>query len=91
MDTMIRATLYLALGIALLLANIWFVRLVRDAISEADVVIVPFRIVGYPGDASQAGTTLAHMLQARLINIEQELKNAQDWLIAPPPVSGPYL
>src|SRR3989442_14910237 len=73
---------YLVVGIALLLANIWFVRLVRNATSKADVIIVPFQVVGYPGEASQVGSTLAHMLHARLITIERDLKNAQERLIA---------
>src|SRR5262245_36891285 len=91
MGVLIRIAIYTAIGLVLLAANVWFVRSIVSAFRGADLVIVPFHIIGQKDENGQLATALAYMLQARLRQLETDLDTAQQTLMEAPssPISGP--
>lgn len=75
MDAILKALVYLLVGLMLLTVNLWFARAVWHALREQPpVVIAPFQVVGKDDAGGRLGTTLATMLLARLGRIREELK-----------------
>jgi hypothetical protein len=76
-EVFFRVSFYLVVGIALLGACTWYVQSLYQSITgRGEVVIAPFEVVG-SGDAKNRGTALAHMLHARLSEIERDIRIAQ--------------
>jgi hypothetical protein len=77
LDLLVRIGFYLIVGLALLVACVWYLRaLVQEVSGRAEVVIAPFEIVG-AADNKGLGVGLAHMLQARLRDIESEIADTK--------------
>lgn len=86
MDTFFRIVFYVVSGLALTGAGYWYVQsLYRTVTRRGEVVIAPIVIVG-DAEKSNRGLALAHMLHARLDEIETDLRWAQNQLMSAPPV-----
>jgi hypothetical protein len=77
MEVFFRAAFYLITGIALVGACTWYVQsLVQAVTGRGEVVIAPFEVVG-SANGKDRGVALAHMLHARLREIERDLRVSQ--------------
>jgi tetratricopeptide (TPR) repeat protein len=79
-DTLVRLLTYSALGIVILLANIWFIRLVYASFAAPEFVIAPIQVIkSGKSDEAEAisGAAFAQMLQARLKTLESELAGTE--------------
>jgi hypothetical protein len=70
MDVIIRWLGLLILGLALLLANYWFVRAVHQQIAGRDVVILPFGFATGSDKKGRRGLALARLFGSRLASIQ---------------------
>ena len=79
---MIRVLVFVAVGVVLLLANLWFILRVKRAFfsSDAPDTIAPFQILGQDDPQGKNGTSLAMLLQARLSRVRQEIVAARSAL-----------
>jgi hypothetical protein len=89
MESLFRIVVYLLVGIALLTVNYWFIRSLHHVLTGSDVVIVPFQVAGQSDEGGKLGSTLAHMLQARLTQIQRDLQSAQKSLLEAPTAEAP--
>lgn len=78
MDTLLKITIYLIIGCLLVIANIWFVRSVLTSFGNREMLIAPFETSTSTdvGD-NRLGRNLAHMLHARLTEIQSRWKISQ--------------
>jgi hypothetical protein len=83
-DNLIHAAIYLVLGFVLLIANVWFIRLVGNGLRGGELVIVPFQVIEQKDDDGKLASALAYMLQARLRKIGTDLEISQNILMEPP-------
>lgn len=82
MDTVLKMTFYLVVGVVLLMTSVWFFKLVYDTATGGGVIVIPsFRIIGEPDEGEKIGSTLASMLQARLREIIRDLQTSQKILM----------
>src|SRR5258708_5602618 len=81
-NTLFAIVFYTAGGLAIITALIWYGRSLYDVITgRGEIVIAEFDIVGAPGDKDKtSGMALAHMLQARLREIGNDLDAGQEQL-----------
>jgi len=78
LDVLVRIAFYLIAGLVLLIALVWYgLAVFRELTGRAEVVIAPFEIVG-TADNKSLGVGLAHMLQARLRDIERDIGEANE-------------
>jgi hypothetical protein len=79
MEVAIRLLLYTATGLALLVANLWFVHTVYKNFLSSEYVIAPFNVIDPSGKTvgERAGLAFAQMMAARLSNIQSQLRAAQ--------------
>ena len=77
MDAALRILIYCAVGLALLVANLWFVRSVHAALFPSEYVIAPFRVIGDEKLNPDYGATLAEMLTSRIASLLKTLEFAQ--------------
>jgi hypothetical protein len=77
-DLVIKIAAYCALGLVLLIANIWFVRSVRSAFRRQAMptVIAPLEIVGDKDEGGARGRGLARMLHGQLRHTEVEIASS---------------
>lgn len=74
LDVLVRIGFYLVVGLSLLIACVWYVRtLAQEFIGRPEVVIAPFEVVGSGAENKGLGVGLAHMLRARLRDVENEI------------------
>lgn len=80
MEMAIRLLLYLMVGLALLVANLWFVRSVHKYFLSAEYVISPFHVIDPSASAAvgNTGEALAQMMAARLSNIQARLRASRE-------------
>lgn len=84
MESVIRVALFLVIGGALLLANVWFVNQAFENFFHRGIVIAPFQTFG----DGASGATLAYLLQARLDRVQSDLAHAQEVLTATKEISS---
>lgn len=74
--------MFVVVGACLLLANIWYVRNLRRALSTHRIpdVISPFQFIGIEDKESIKGRAMASMLAARISAKQNELRTAQEAL-----------
>jgi hypothetical protein len=72
MDAVLRAILWIAVGLLLLAANFWFGRSLYALYRSGDFVIVPFRVMGEKL-GPDSGNVLAILLKDRLDEIQGPL------------------
>src|SRR5262249_9559200 len=86
-DISLKIAFYVVTGLALILTSSWYVRSLYETITgRGEVVIAPFEIIDANGKVDkERGTALAHMLQARLREIERDIHSAQEQLMGKPP------
>jgi hypothetical protein len=79
MDVLARVLIYLAVGLALLSANIWYLHALYRQFRPA-YVIAPFNVVDPSGQGApdKAGAALAEMMAAKLASIQADLKAARE-------------
>ena len=79
MEVAIRLLLYTATGLALLVANLWFIHSVYRNFLSSEYVIAPFNVIDPSGKTvgEKAGLAYAQMMVARLANIQSQLRAAQ--------------
>lgn len=81
LDIFFRVAFYVATGVALAWACAWYLQsLYQEVTGRGEVVIAPFEIVGST-NSKDRGLALAHMLHARLREIEQDMRVAQKELM----------
>ena len=70
-DFLIKLGLYIALGICLILANIWYLRSLTNTFFTAQPPksIAPFYVVGKDDPNGKLGSMLARQLQVKLVEI----------------------
>lgn len=78
MDTFIRLLVFCAMGLGLLVLNVWFARLAWSTVRPPDFVLAPITVID--GEAKTSGTGLAQMLQARLTTLEHQLADTDSAL-----------
>lgn len=84
MDIFLRIAFYVLTGLALAGAGVWYIQsLYRTMTGRGEIVIAPIVIVG-DGDQANRGLALAHMLHARLSEIESDIRRAQNELMTDP-------
>lgn len=71
---------YILLGLMILLVNGWYIHSVYNAFFSRQLIIAPFRVIGRSDDGTKYGETLASLLDARLAQIQRDLKNSQSML-----------
>jgi hypothetical protein len=80
LNFLIKIAVYLLVGFGLVTACIVYVRSAWETFfGTPEIVIAPFEVVGAD---KERGTALAHMLQARIREIERDIDNSQRSLIA---------
>jgi len=85
LEVLIRIAFYLIAGLALLIAGMWYgVAVFREVTGRHEVVIAPFEVVG-AADNRSLGVGLAHLLQARLLDIERDIGETNEGARAPAP------
>ncbi|HKF20117.1 MAG TPA: hypothetical protein VKE93_01035, partial [Candidatus Angelobacter sp.] len=86
-DISLKIAFYVVTGLALILTSSWYVRSLYETITgRAEVVIAPIEIIDANGKVDkERGTALAHMLQARLHEIEDDIHGAQKQLMGKAP------
>jgi len=86
-DISLKIAFYVVTGLALILTSSWYVRSLYETITgRGEVVIAPIEIIGADGKVDkERGTALAHMLQARLHEIEDDIHSAQEELMGKRP------
>ena len=86
-DISLKVAFYVVTGLALILTSSWYVRSLYETITgRAEVVIAPIEIIDANGKVDkERGTALAHMLQARLHEIEDDIHGAQKQLMGKAP------
>lgn len=79
MDTLIRIFSFSAIGLVLLVANLWFARTAYRQFLSTEYVISPFNVID-PQDSipDGAGLAMAQMMAARLVNIQAQLEGARE-------------
>lgn len=77
MEFFAKVMLYALLGATLVAANVWYVRLVYQAIAGGDLVIAPVQVVAGGPATPGLDETMARMLIARLQDIEWDLEHSQ--------------
>lgn len=81
MDLFLRVVFYIVTGVALAGACAWYVQSVyHEVTGRGEVVIAPFEVVG-SANSKDRGLALAHMLHARLREIERDMRVAQQELM----------
>lgn len=81
LETFFRVAFYVATGVALAWACAWYLQsLYQEVTGRGEVVIAPFEVVG-SANSKDRGVALAHMLHARLHEIEQDMRVAQKELM----------
>ena len=81
MDFFSRLLVFSALGLSLLVLNVWFVRLAYSAVLARDFVIAPIALVSAADAEKTSGTALAQLLQARLKTLEHQLAETDSALV----------
>ncbi len=77
MDTIVRVLVYMAAGLALLAANVWFVRSMIQVVGGTEPrAIGAFSVSGKDDPNSKLGIALARMLVAKVHRIGKEMKAA---------------
>lgn len=80
-DLFLRVAFYIVIGIALAGACAWYLQSVyHEVTGRGEVVIAPFEVVGAANNKDR-GLALAHMLHARLHEIERDMRVAQQELM----------
>jgi hypothetical protein len=79
MELAIRLLAYGALGLVLVVANLWFVRSIYKNFVSPEYVIAPFNVIDPSGKTAgdKAGLALAQMMAARLSNLQSQLQATQ--------------
>ncbi|HVM96792.1 MAG TPA: hypothetical protein VMT89_10400, partial [Candidatus Acidoferrales bacterium] len=81
MEVFFRIAFYIVTGLALAGASVWYVQSMYRTIAGRDgIVIAPIVIAG-DNDQHSRGLVLAHMLNARLREIESDLRSSQKELL----------
>jgi hypothetical protein len=80
MDAAIRGFLWIAVGLLLLAANVWFVRSLYALVAPREFVIVPFRVMGADKLGPDASGVLATLLKSRIDEVQDRLNRG----LAPP-------
>ena len=89
LDLFFRVTFYVVTGVALAGACAWYVQsLYHEVTGRGEVVIAPFEVVGSANNKDR-GLALAHMLHARLREIERDMRVAQQELMGGHPGTRP--
>lgn len=85
MDLAVKLALYAAVGLVLILANLWFVRLAMESFSSQGLpdTIAPVHVVGVEDKDGKIGQGLAGMLLALLGKIRQEMDSSAAQLRTP--------
>ena len=86
-DVLFKIAFYVVIGLVLIVGSCWYVRSLYTTLTgKGEVVIAPFEIIGLNGTSDKTrGTALAHMLQAQLREIEQNIATAQTQLMGKRP------
>ena len=89
LDLFFRVTFYVVTGVALAGACAWYAQsLYHEVTGRGEVVIAPFEVVGSANNKDR-GLALAHMLHARLREIERDMRVAQQELMGGHPGTRP--
>lgn len=85
MDILIRVFTFSAVGLVLLVANLWFARVAYRQFISTEYVISPFNVID-PKDAiaDGAGLAMAQIMAAQLTNIQAQLAAAREAPAAAP-------
>src|SRR5664279_4204496 len=88
-DAFAKVVLFTLLGIALLSADVWYLRAVYQSIKGGSLVIAPIRIIGAPTGTSGMDEAIARMLLVRLHSVLADLEQSQSSLQQPSTGGGP--
>jgi Thermolysin metallopeptidase, alpha-helical domain len=80
MDFVIKVLAFIALGLVLLSANVWFIGLIYRSVADSSLVVAPIRIVGGSPAEKDMDEVLARMLLVRLRSLTAEFEEAQNSL-----------
>jgi hypothetical protein len=83
----LRVLFYMVIGFMLVVVIGWYVRSVYKSFFSSELVIAPFQVIGQKEGNEQLSAALADMLQARLTQIQYDLKTSQDQLLPAPVVA----
>lgn len=97
MEIAVKVAVYLAVGVALVACNVWYVRALYQSMTGGDLVVAPVKVVGGTEDAAIVGETLARLIISKLQSLEWDLRQSQSALkdaakrtnpaAAPPPAT----
>jgi len=73
MDAVLRVILWIAVGLLLLVANLWFVRSLYAVVAPREFVIVPFRVMGAEKLGPDSSGVLATLLKSRIDEVQERL------------------